>query len=276
MFDVASRSEAQPPPLARADAALTLGFARRGEKTVLAELRQEGSLYARFPGGAGCTAVTLNNGGGIAGGDRFRLHATWQPGTRATVTAAAAEKVYRARAADAPACVQTALVVGEGAVAEWLPQETILFDGARLDRTLSVTLAPGARFLGVEALVFGRTARGERFAHGALVDRFQVSRDGRPLLHDAIRLSGDIAALLDRPAIAAGACAVGTLVRVSPDAALRLDLLQDALGQAGAASAWDGMLAARLVAADGARLRQAIVAALAVLRDDPLPRTWLC
>ena len=49
---------------ARADAALTLGFARRGEKTVLADLRQEGSLYARFPRGAGCTAVTLNNGGG--------------------------------------------------------------------------------------------------------------------------------------------------------------------------------------------------------------------
>jgi urease accessory protein len=43
------------------------------------------------------------------------------------------------------------------------------------------------------------------------------------------------------------------------------------------ASAWNGMLIARILAADSASARRAIVAALSVLRDGrPLPRVWLC
>lgn len=276
MFDAASRSD-PAPRLARADARLVLRFARRGHATVLADLRQEGSLYARFPRGAPTTAVTLNNGGGIAGGDRLSIIARWDSGTRATVTAAAAEKIYRARPADAPAAVRTALAIGAGAAAEWLPQETILFDGARLDRTLSVEMAGDARFLGLEALILGRTARAERFTHGSLADRILIARDGRPLLHDAIRLQGDVAGVLDRAATAHGAAAIGTIVLVAPGAEALLNPLRGVLPASGAAaSAWDGMLVARFVQPDGAALRAAVVAALKMLRDDPLPRTWLC
>jgi urease accessory protein len=274
MFDAASRSEA--PRLARARGVLGLRFARRGGRTVLADLLQDGCLRARFPRGAGCMAVTLNTTGGIAGGDALETEAVWEPGTHAAIAAAAAERVYRARPADPPARVSTRLAVGASALAEWLPQETILFDQARLDRTLLVELADDADFLGLEALVFGRTARGEYFRRGSLADRFIIRRAGRPVLHDAIRLQDDSAAQLARAACAGGAAAIATLVKLAPDAETRLDALRAVLPDFAAASAWDGMLLARFVAPDGAALRRAVVAALAVLRDTPLPRTWLC
>jgi urease accessory protein len=275
MFDAASRSEAAPA-LARAQGQLGMRFVVRDGRTVLGTLLQDGCLRARFPRGAGCMAVTLNTAGGMAGGDVLDALVVWEAGASAAVAAAAAERVYRARAADPPARVSTRLVVGAGARAEWLPQETILFDGARLDRRLAVELAPDGDFLGLEALVFGRTARGERFALGSLADRFIVHRDGRPVLHDAIRLCGDVGAVLHRAATAGGAAAVASLVKVAPDAEVLLDALRAVLPDFAAASAWDGMLVARFVAPDGAALRRAIVAALAVLRKDPLPRTWLC
>lgn len=274
MFDAASRYDAAP--LARARGRLGLGFVRRGTGTRLAVLAQDGCLRARFPRGAGCMAVTLNTTGGIAGGDRMETRAVWEAGARAVVVAAAAERVYRARPGDPPARVSTQLELHAGAVGEWLPQETILFDHARLDRRLAVEMAADADFLGLEALVFGRTARGERFAHGSLADRFIIRRAGRPVLHDAIRLAGDPGETLRRRAVAAGAAAVATLVKVSPAASDRLDAIRAVLPDFAAASTWDGMLVARYVAPDGASLRRALVASLAVLRDDPLPRTWLC
>jgi urease accessory protein len=275
MFDVASRSE-HAPALARARGRLALRFVRRGGGTVLADLLQDGCLRVRFPRGQGCMAVTLNTTGGIAGGDVMHTSVAWERGARASVVAAAAERVYRARPEDAPARVETRLLLGPGALAEWLPQETILFEQARLDRSLVVEMEPDADFLGLEALVFGRTARGERFAHGSLADRFIVHRGGRPVLHDAIRLSGAVGDVLGRAAVAADAAAVATLVKVAPDAEPLLARLRAVLPDFAAASAWDGMLVARFVAPHGAALRRGIVAALGVLRDDPLPRTWLC
>jgi urease accessory protein len=271
VFDAASPSDGR---LARVAARLAVRFAQRDGVTRLADLHQAGSLYARFPRGARATAVTVNNAGGIAGGDVLDVSVAWDAGARATLTSAAAERVYRARPADAPARVRTALAVAEDADAEWLPQETILFDQARLDRALCVDLAPGARFLGVEALVFGRAARGERFATGSLRDRITITRGGVPVLHDALRLDGDIAAVLDRAAVAGGAGAIATLVLAAPDPPL--DALRAILPPWAAASLVDGLLVARFVAPDGMALRDAVVAALKMLRDDPLPRTWLC
>jgi len=274
MFDAASRSEA--PRLARARGRLALRFVRRGAATCLATMLQDGCLRARFPRGQGCMAVTLNTTGGIAGGDAMHTNVIWEMGARASVVAAAAERVYRARPDDPPARVEAQLVLGGGAVAEWLPQETILFDQARLDRTLRVEMAEDADFLGLEALIFGRTARGERLAHGSLADRFIIRRAGRPVLHDAIRLQGDLGALLGHAAIAGTSVAIATLVKLAPDAAARLDAVRAVLPGFAAASAWDGMLVARFAAPDGAALRRAVVGALSVLRAAPLPRTWLC
>jgi urease accessory protein len=176
--------------------------------------------------------------------------------------------------------VRNELRIAGGACLEWLPQETILFDGCALERTLVVEMPDDARFLGVESVVFGRAAMGEAVQTLDLRDLIRVRRGGRLLLHDAIRLRGAAGEALGRRAIAAGARAVAMIVHVAPDAASRLDALRAALANAPAecgVSAWEAMLVARMAAPSGASLRSALVAGLAVLRDGrPLPRVWMC
>lgn len=281
MSAAAFRSEHPRSAHQRATGDLRITFRRRGDITALADLRQEGCLKARFPRPVGWTeAVTLNTSGGIAGGDVLSTSLTVEAGARASFAAQAAERFYRALPGDPPALVRTAIAVGAGASAEWLPQESILFDGCALDRRLEADLAADAWFLGVECLVFGRALMGETVRTARLRDLIQVRRAGRLLLHDAVRFDGQVAAVLDRPAAAGGGRAVATLVHVAPDAETLLDDLRaawvDAPAQA-AASAWNGLLVGRVVAQNGACLRRAIVAGLQVLRGGrPLPRVWLC
>ena len=139
-------------------------------------------------------------------------------------------------------------------------------------------VAEGGWFLGVESLVFGRTAMGEAVRRVWLNDLVQIRRAGRVVLHDRIRLEGDAAMALERRAVGGGGCAVATLVLVASEAEERVEALRGALARFEAgASAWDGMLVARRVAQDGACLRAAVVAGLAVLRAGrPLPRVGSC
>lgn len=258
-------------------------FKRRDDLTVLDDLRQVGCLKARFPRAGPeewTSAVVLNTSGGVAGGDRLEQAFELREGARATITAQAAERFYRALPGSDPAFVRNRLRVAAGACLEWLPQETLLFDRCALDRRLDVELADDAWFLGVESLVFGRAAMGERVAHAWLRDGFRVRRGGRWLLHDAVRLDGEVDAALHRASIAGGARSVATLVHVAPGAEATLDGVRAALGDTVAeagVSAWNGMLVARILASDAAVLRHAVVAVLAVLRvPRPLPRVWLC
>ena len=141
---------------------------------------------------------------------------------------------------------------------------------------MRVELAADAWFVGVESLVFGRAAMGEVVERASLRDLIEVRRGGRLLLHDAIRLEGEMAATLQRSAIADGARAVATIVHVAADAEAALNSVRAASPKCNA-SAWDGMLIVRMLAADGASLRAAVIAVLAVLREGrPLPRVWLC
>ncbi len=269
------------PAHQRAQGALRLSFKRRGVATVLDGLRQDGCLKARFPRiehDAWAGAVTLNSSGGVAGGDVLDTAVAAGPGTQATVASQAAERFYRALPGTPPARVSTALHVAPGASLEWLPQESILFDRCAVQRRLLVDLAADAWFLGVEQLVFGRTAMGEAVREAGFRDLIQVRRAGRLLLHDAVRLDGPVQSLLDRRATGGMARGVATMIHAAPDAETKLDALRQALaGHDAGASAWDGMLVARIVAPDGACLHAAVVAGLAVLRAGrPLPRVWLC
>ncbi len=289
LASTADRQHAGDPELSSGDPAAThqrsrgllrLAWKRRDDTTVLGTMRQEGCLKIRFPrpGPAEWAgAVLINSAGGVAGGDRLRTEIDAGPDTRATVASQAAERFYRALPGSFAEVANTITVQAGGAL-EWLPQETILFDGSALRRTLRVALAGDASFLGVESLVFGRAAMGETLRSAHLRDLIEIRRDGRLLLHDRIRLDGSAASLLGRRAVAAGGAAVATLIHVAPHAEARLDALRTALAplEAGA-SAWDGMLVARIVAENGGCLRAALVAGLRVLRDDrPLPRVWLC
>ncbi len=282
MYDAASRSDLLPG-LQRARGALRVSFKRRDEQTVLDTLRQEGCLKARFPRPeppAWTSMVTLNSSGGIAGGDLLASEIRVREGACATIASQAAERFYRALPDTPPARLRNRIEVAAGGAGEWLPQESILFDRCMLDRRLDVTLAADAWFLGVEALVFGRAAMGETVERGWLRDTISIRRDGRLVLHDAIRLDGAIAERLARPAVMAGARGLATIVHAAPDAERQLDALRGAFNKCEAeygASAWDGLLVGRIVAPDGARLRAAVVAGLAALRAErPLPRVWLC
>ena len=267
----------EPACLQRASGQLSVSVKRRGPQSVLDGLRQAGCLKARFPrpdDPRWLNVVTLNTSGGIAGGDVLDSGFEVGAGARATIASQAAERYYRALPGTPASNVATRIAVADGGAAEWLPQETILFDRCAVRRSLHIDLADNAWFLGVESLVFGRAAMGEIVENASLRDVYEVRRGGRLLLHDAIRLEGEVAATLRRPAVADGARAVATLVYAEPNVESMLDPLRD-LGIG--ASAWDGMLIARMLAADGATLRAGVIAALQVLRGGrPLPRVWLC
>lgn len=262
----------------RSSGTVRLSFMRSGTRDVLRDSFQQGCLRVRLPRetSGGTQAVLMNTAGGLACGDRLDQALAWEAGTAVAVTTQAAEKVYRA--IDGGATVVTRLRVAAGATAEWLPQETILFDGARLTRDIAVDMSDDARFVGVEMVVLGRAAMGETMRHGGLVDRWRVRRGGRLIYADAVRIEGDAAAAMARPALGGGATAFATILCVAPDVAGRLDAVRAVLDAAhGAASAWDGMLAVRLLARDAAMLRRMLLLALEIVRDGrKLPRSWMC
>ncbi len=247
--------------------------------TTLADLRQDGCLKARFPRSVDWTeAVTLNSSGGVAGGDALTATFRVRAGARATFAGQAAERFYRVLPGEPSSTVRTRIEVEAGGCAEWLPQETILFDRSAMDRVLTVQIAKGGWFLGVETLVFGRAAMGETVAAARIADTIRIRSDGRLVLHDAIRFDGDVAPALARAAVGKGAAAISTIVLAGADAVLLADDLRAALApfEAGV-SCWNGVLVARIAAEDGACIRAAIVAGLAVLRDGrALPRVWNC
>jgi urease accessory protein len=266
--------------LPRTEGSVRLGFSRRGERTHLDVLHQAGAARVRFPrpgAGAPPEAVLLNTAGGLTGGDRMSLELTLGDGAEATLTTAAAEKIYRAR--DGDAAIGVRLALGAAASLAWLPQATILFDGSRLDRRTEVQLARDARVLGVESLIFGRQAMGEDVHLGACRDAWRIRRDGTLVFADTFRVDGAIAAALDRPATLAGARAAAMLIYVAADAASRLEavraMLEGVEGVAGA-SAWNGVLVVRAFARDGRTLQGDIAPLVQHLSGRPLPRVWQC
>jgi len=256
----------------RAHGTVRASFKLRGLATVIDRLYQQGSAKLRLPRTTGCEAVLLNTAGGVTGGDLFRVAIDAAPGTALTVTTQTAERLYRSTGADGR--IDNALNIGAGARVDWLPQETIMFEGARLRRTLSIDMAEDATLLAIEPLVLGRAAMGEAVTRGFLSDAWRVRRGGALVYADAARLSGDIRVALAPTAATGGAIASAALLYVAPDAADRLEALRATLGRNGGASAWNGLIAARIVADSGRMLRRTLTAAVGTLRSEPLPRVW--
>jgi len=253
------------------DVQLVDGATRRGN------LHESGSLRVRFPSpeADGLSAVFVNTAGGIAGGDRFGIDIATGEGSRLTVTTAAAEKIYRAQGPAAQ--LDVALKLSAGSHLAWLPQETILFDQARLLRRIDIDLADSASLLLCEIVVFGRAAMGERMMHGEFVDRWRMRRGGKLVFAETVRLEGDIGEKLARPAIAKGGLAVGTALIVPGDEALveRIRGLSESFGGEVGISAWNGFAMARFCAQDASRLRADMMAVLGRASGAALPRLWL-
>lgn len=214
---------ASPAPLCWMPAAagwrarLALGFARRGGRTALVRREHEGPLVVQKPlypeGDAVCHVIVLHPPAGIAAGDELTVEVELDAGSHALLTTPGAGKWYRS--AGARSRLAQRIRVGAGAVCEWLPQESIVFDRALGDLSIEVDLAADAVYLGMEMLCLGRTAAGERFTAGEMALATRIRRDGRTLWLERGRLAGG-SALLASPAGLAGQPVSGSLLAAAP------------------------------------------------------------
>lgn len=216
----------------------------------------------------------INTAGGLTGGDRLSWTFCAGEATKLTCTSQACERIYRSRDGE-PARLSAKIDVAKAARVNWMPQETILFDGCALERSLEVDLAPDASLLVVEALVFGRAAMGETVRRVSLRDRWTIRRDGRIAFADAVCFVGDdMEDQLRRGAVTQGHRALATVVFVAPDAERQLDHVR-ARFPGVASSAFAGKLLARLTANEAHDLRKMLVPLAELLSgEDALPKVW--
>jgi urease accessory protein len=291
--DIAAPLHLALPPVGEREAKVVthgraeIGFAVRAGATRLKHLYQHEPLRVLFPlpavGDVPMAALVIT-AGGLVGGDRIEIAGTVGDDARALIGPQAAEKVYRSLGATTT--VDIALTVGARGWLEYLPLETILFDGARLDRRCRIEVAAGARAIAGEILVFGRLARGEVMRTGTVRDTVEVRRDGRLVWADAFDLRGE-PARLDHPAGLAGGRALATLIYVGDDAAELLETVRDlqaeakgASGERAGATALGPVLVARWAGRDVLAMRRAYATVWQALRaragglPPALPRLW--
>jgi len=261
---------------------LAYGCADDGQ-TRLAHLEQVAPLRALFPltaPGDIAQAAIITTSGGVVGGDRLDLTMVTHAHAQVQYVAQAAEKIYRSAGPDSHICVD--LQAGPDSWLEYLPQETILFQGARLRRRTRLFWGPQARILAGEMLVFGRTAMGERFTRGLLHEEWQIWRENQLIWADRMRLQDDIAALLDAPAGGHGAQALATLVLACPSPSKHLPAVRQLLEDQphAAAGVVNEVLLIRWLAKDVPLLRQSFATLWCHLRaaeaglPAQLPRLW--
>lgn len=264
------------PARQRAHGGVAVRVEARGGVSRAIRIAESGSSRLRLPRPEhGLEGLMLNIAGGLACGDRMEAAAEVGPGSALTLSTPGAERVYRS---DGPeTLVATDLTLEARARLAWLPQETILYDGARLRRRLDARLAPDASLTVHEAIVFGRKAHGEEVRFGLVEDGWRVRRGEELVFAETLRLDGPIRELLSRSAVAAGATSIATLLHVAPDAEAKLDAVRAALAGHDVESgvtAWNGMLVARILSPLAERLKQAARSALPILAGRPLPRVW--
>ena len=265
------------PTLQRARGLLNISTQKAYQtNTRLKNLRQEGSYRASFPrhSKGNIETVIINTAGGVTSGDKFTTTITAHESSQISITTQAAERIYRARDTLVGE-IQTSLCLEKNAQLYWLPQETILFDGARLKRRLDVDLHSSAKFLMVEPLVFGREASGEKLLSGMLDDRVSISSNGQPIYIDRIKLKDNITDQLMRPALASNSHAVVSIVLVKPNAKLLLEPVRALLPQkAGASLLNDNILVVRMLAQDSHEMRTATFPILTLLTHNTVPKNW--
>lgn len=192
---------------------LNLVFEQRHDRTALIQEQVQAPLKVLRPfypeGSKICHSVVLHTAGGLVGGDRNDLNFHLKPNAQALITTASASKVYRSNGLQARQNIQ--IKVDNNACLEFLPQETIVFNGAIYRQDLRVELAPGASWISWEITRFGRSARGERFLQGEWRSHTEVWQQGIPLWIDRQWLPG-IEEIINSPHGLAGQSVVASLV----------------------------------------------------------------
>ena len=273
---IVTQVPAHVPAYVRAVGQLRADFQATGARTQAMNIFETGGLRLRCPKVAqGCEGVLINSGGGVAGGDKCSYDFDVGPQAQVTFTTQSAEKIYRAQSNAAE--IDVALRIGAHAAVEWLPQETILFSGARLNRRLDMDLEESSSLTMLESVIYGRMAMGETEVSGSFRDRWRIRRGRRLLFAEDMRLDGDMTGALDRPAVGDGARSNATFLHVAPDAEQRLEAIRASLTDAPCewgASAWNGMALVRLISPSPEKMRAAIVSLLQSFRGRDAPRVW--
>ena len=245
----------------------------------LARFYQSGSAKVFMPKTyAQTTEVVLTNtAGGLTGGDEFEIKVGADGDMHLTISTQTAERVYRALDAQ-NAEIRVNMTVTGAASLHWLPQETILFDGAGFSRDLNVQMDEGANFLASEMMVFGRTAMQETLREGHVRDQWRIWRDGSLIHAEAFRIDGQIVQKLHRKASAAGNVCFATTIYVSCDAEAKAETVRKFFNSfvdvQTAVSAWNGKLVIRNLCNDTARLKKILAQFIENFRQIANPRVW--
>ncbi len=268
------------PRLQRASGESRVTFAVRDGKTRLADLYQRDPCRVLFPEpelGEPPQAVLVTTSGGVTDGDSLTMRIEVEAGAAALATTQAAEKIYRAAKGGGHCTMDIAVTVGRGAALDWLPQETIVFEGARLKRRTVADVAPGGALLACEMVVLGRAASGERFTGGLVLDSWSVRRPGakggKLLWTDTLRVEGET----PTGAGFGTANALATMIGVWDEPQARFEQARALLDgrdkvRAGVTLV-NGVMVARLLG-EATAVRSATTGFLGDFRGKRLPRVW--
>jgi urease accessory protein len=274
----ASRPGPDQPRLQRSQGEIRLGFKQGvNGRTALDDFYQQGCMKARLPRQIDATheAVLINTAGGLTGGDEIRVSANFAAGTNAVITTQACERIYKASAGSAQ--VSSRLAVAKGARARWLPQETIIFEGASLSRRMHADLEDGAHLLACESVILGRPAMGEYVHCARLTDEWIISINGRPAFIDRLGLDGDLSAELNRAGVGNGARCYASVMAAGPGITRQCETARQLIaanGLPGGASNLGSVMLVRLLAPNSHELRAVLLPLLEALGEAPLPRVW--
>jgi urease accessory protein len=263
-------------------ATLDLLFESRRKHTVLGRRAHRGPLLVQrpfYPEGGLCHVYILHPPAGVVGGDRLTLTAAVEPDAQALMTTPAATKFYRSDGRIGE--VSQYLRVAGGSSLEWLPQENIVFDGARASVSTMVDLHNGARFIGWDMTCLGRPANGEDFAGGSWQQRLSVRLEGAPLVNERLQLDGS----QHWERVGIRDCNTLATLYAYPCSDAEIKAARDGQDES-AAESWagitlcDGLLVCRLLTRDGgdaqSRLRNwwQSLRPLVIGRDACAPRIW--
>lgn len=259
----------------RSHGTVRVRLAEGGGRTRLAEAFHQGSGKLRFPlaSPGAVEAVVLNTSGGLTGDDTFSVTAV-ADAHALTLTTQACERVYRS---EGPAArVRQTLEAGAGARLRFLPQPTIVFDGAHLVRRTRLAVEGDGVATLAEGLVLGREAMGETVRRVRLSDRIEVAIDGRLAFVDAFRLDDAALARARTAAGIGGARGIGIVIHRGPEPA-RIEAAREALAGAGVlagATHVGGLAVARVLAPSHSALQDALARAVTALSGEGPPRAW--
>ena len=262
---------------------IVLGSSQRGTRVM--DVYQKSPLRVLFPRTSGERveeAVLLNTSGGVAGGDRLETNVTATEDASIAITTQAAEKVYRALGESAQ--ITTNLKVRDAAKLAWLPQQTIVFDRARLSRETQVEVTSGTELLALEWLILGRAAYGERLSVGNIIERWRIVKDRRLVWADSFRVTDEVLPHLGRKALLSDCSALATLVYFGTNLGTPLELVRDlapSLHCHCAATLVGGLMVGRFAAPNSHDLKTALRSVLQQFNrflpgPFQVPKMWSC